>query len=75
MLARKTVKNQITLPKEIADQFPGVEYFEVKMEDHRIILEPLRQARGYEVREKLSTLKISEADITDAVARARKGKK
>jgi bifunctional DNA-binding transcriptional regulator/antitoxin component of YhaV-PrlF toxin-antitoxin module len=75
MLAKKTVKNQITLPKKIADQFPGVEYFDVKTEDQRIILEPLRRARGYEVREKLSTLKISEADITDAVAWARKGKK
>ena len=28
MLAKKTSKNQLTLPKEIADKFPGVDLFE-----------------------------------------------
>jgi hypothetical protein len=30
MLAKKTSKNQITLPKAIADRFPGVDYFDVR---------------------------------------------
>ncbi len=72
MLAKKTVKNQITLPKKIADNFPGIEYFEVQADKDRIILKPLRMDRSDEVREKLKSLKISEKDIADAVAWARK---
>ncbi|MFP5348400.1 MAG: AbrB/MazE/SpoVT family DNA-binding domain-containing protein [Gammaproteobacteria bacterium] len=72
MLAKKTVKNQITLPKKIADLFPNVEYFEVRAEDDRIVLEPLKNDRAGQVREKLARLKISEADVAKAVAWARK---
>ena len=72
MLAKKTVKNQITLPKKIADLFPNVEYFEVRAEDDRIVLEPLKNDRAGQVREKLARLKISEADVANAVAWARK---
>jgi virulence-associated protein VagC len=49
MLAKRTVKNQITLPKAVADRFPGVEYFEVRAEDDRIILEPVKRWRIGEV--------------------------
>lgn len=73
MLAKKTVKNQITLPKKIAALFPNVEYFEVRAEDDRIILEPLKNDRVVQVRDKMARLKISEADIAKAVAWARKG--
>lgn len=73
MLAKKTVKNQITLPKKIAALFPNVEYFEVRAEDDRIILEPLKNDRAAQVRDKMARLKISEADIAKAVAWARKG--
>lgn len=72
MLAKKTVKNQITLPKKIADLFPNVEYFEVHAEDDRIVLEPLKNDKAGQVREKLARLKISEADVAKAVAWARK---
>lgn len=71
-MAKKTVKNQITLPKKIADLFPNVEYFEVRAEDDRIVLEPLKNDRAGQVREKLARLKISEADVANAVAWARK---
>lgn len=74
MLAKKTVKNQITLPKKIADRFPSTEYFDVRTEDDRIILEPLKTNRAAEVREKLARLKLTEADITKAVAWARKAR-
>ena len=40
MFAKRTVKNQITLPKAIVSRFPGVEYFEVTAERDRIILAP-----------------------------------
>jgi bifunctional DNA-binding transcriptional regulator/antitoxin component of YhaV-PrlF toxin-antitoxin module len=75
MLAKKTVKNQITLPKKIADNFPGIDYFEVEADKDRIVLKPLRANRSDEVRQKLKSLKISEKDIASAVAWARKAGK
>lgn len=74
MLAKRTVKNQITLPKAIASQFPGVEYFEVRTENQRIILEPLRRGQAEAVRKKLAALKINDSDIADAIKWARKKK-
>ena len=35
MLAKKTSKNQITLPKEIASKFQGVDYFDIKKDDNK----------------------------------------
>ena len=71
MLAKKTVKNQITLPKRIVQDFPNVEYFDVRREDDRIILEPLKTDRAKQVRAKLAALKITESDIAKAVSWAR----
>ncbi len=56
MLAKMTVKNQITLPKAVATKFPGVEYFDVSSDGASIILRPLRQSRLGEVQEKLERL-------------------
>ncbi|GMQ89812.1 MAG: AbrB/MazE/SpoVT family DNA-binding domain-containing protein [Gammaproteobacteria bacterium] len=75
MLAKKTVKNQITLPKKIVDLFPNVEYFDVRTEDDRIILEPLKPDRADQVRKKLASLKITEDDIARAVSWARRRKR
>jgi len=72
MLAKKTVKNQITLPKKVADQFPDVEYFRVSVDGERIVLEPVRPGRAFEVRERLEQLGITEQDVTDAVSWARR---
>ena len=71
MLAKRTVKNQITLPKAVADRFPGVEYFEVRAEDDRIILEPVKRSRISEVWSKLERVGIGEADVAAAVEWAR----
>lgn len=73
MLAKKTAKNQITLPKTIVRDFPGVDYFDVSEEDGMIILRPVRPNRADEVRRKLTELGISEDDVSDAVEWARKG--
>ena len=35
-------KNQITLPRAVVEQFPGVEYFDVREEEGRIVLRPVR---------------------------------
>lgn len=72
MLAKKTTKNQLTLPKEIVKQFPGVDYFDVRAEEGRIVLEPLRRSRASDVRRKLAELGITESDVADAIEAARK---
>ena len=41
-LAKKTSKNQLTLPKAVVDRFPGVDYFEVSADADRILLKPVR---------------------------------
>lgn len=72
MLAKKTSKNQITLPKAIADLFPDTTYFDVRAEEGRIVLVPLRPGRADEVRTKLEALGIREADVADAIDWARR---
>ncbi len=71
MLAKKTSKNQITLPKSIVKHFPDTEYFDVLEEDGRIVLVPLRPSRADEVRAKLAKLGISKEDVGDAILWAR----
>ena len=74
MLAKKTVKNQITLPKKIVERFPDVEYFDVRVDNGNIILKPVSPNRIDEVRDKLAELGITERDIHDAVNWARGSK-
>lgn len=71
MLAKKTSKNQITLPKAVADMFPDATYFDVSAEDGRIVLVPVRPDRANRVRSKLAALGIEESDVADAIAWAR----
>ena len=68
MLAKKTVKNQLTLPKKIVEKFPGTDYFDVRVENDSIILRPVRPEAVEEVRERLAKLGITEKDIRDAIA-------
>ena len=72
MLAKKTTKNQITLPKKVVDRFTGVEYFEVTTDGTCIILRPLQKSRAEEVRARLAELRIDEEDVKAAVVWARK---
>ena len=72
MLAKKTTKNQITLPKKVVARFTGVEYFDVSTDGACIILRPLRKSRADEVRAKLAQMGIDDEDVTGAVSWARK---
>ena len=72
MLAKKTVKNQLTLPKKIGEKFPATEYFDVRVENDSIVLRLVRPGGIEEVREKLVRLGIKESDIQDAIAWARR---
>jgi hypothetical protein len=67
MLAKLTVKNQLTLPKAVITRFAGVEYFDVSTDGSAITLKPLRPSRLDEVRDKLAQLGITEQDVTDAI--------
>ena len=79
MLAKKTSKNQLTLPKEIIKSFPGTEYFDVSVKDRKIILLPVRITPAdvtlEGIREKSQKLGITEKDVNDAVRWARKNKR
>jgi bifunctional DNA-binding transcriptional regulator/antitoxin component of YhaV-PrlF toxin-antitoxin module len=71
MLAKLTAKNQITLPKRALDELgpqEALSYFEVSVEEGRIILTPTRIGSADAVRRKLAELGITEADVAEAVA-------
>jgi hypothetical protein len=71
MLAKMTVKNQLTLPKAIVTRFRGVEYFDVSTDGSAITLKPLQRSRIEEVWAHLEKLGITEQDVSDAVRWAR----
>jgi len=76
MLAKKTSKNQLTLPKEVVREFPDTEYFDVTVKERKIILMPVKITPAdmtlEGVREKLKKLGITESDVAEAVNWARK---
>jgi hypothetical protein len=78
VLAKKTSKNQLTLPKEIADKFPGVDLFDATVKNNQIVLMPVKitpiTSSLESIREKMAKLGINEKDVTDAVKWARKKK-
>ncbi len=74
MIAKKTVKNQITLPKRVVERFPGAEYFEVTAEEGRIVLRPIALGALASVQRKLAELGLSERDVAKAVRWARRRK-
>ena len=71
MLAKKSSKNQITLPKAIVTSIGDVDYFDVTIRNGRIILEPVRTKQGDEVRSRLESMRIRETDIDAAIEYAR----
>ena len=78
MLAKKTSKNQITLPKAIAESFPDAQYFDVGIQDGKIVLLPVKILPAGSslatVREKMRRLGVSEEEVGKAIEWAR-GKK
>jgi len=80
MLCKRTYKNQVTLPKKVMEEFEGVEYFEARVQDGRIVLEPVKMTAVSETtlekaREKVAALGLTEKDIDDAVSWARRATK
>lgn len=62
----------MTLPKAILSDFEGTEYFDVTGKNGCIVLTPVQITRAGAVRAKLAELGLSEADVADAVASARR---
>jgi hypothetical protein len=75
VLAKLTSKNQLTLPKAIVQEFQNTEYFDVRNENGRIVLTPVRIQDMNAIWRKLDALGINEKDVASAVKRARKGVK
>ncbi len=54
------------------DAFPGTDYFDVRIENGKIVLNPVQPGQAEQVRDRLATLGIAEQDIEYAVSWARK---
>jgi hypothetical protein len=75
-LAKLTSKNQLTLPRDVVREFPGVEYFEVRVRGEEIVLRPVTFAPTGDLIEKvrrhIGALGLTEADVEEAVRWARR---
>ncbi len=75
MLAKKTSKNQITLPKTIVQQIPDVDYFDVSVRGGTVVLRPVLVSAPGErlkvVRAKVRALGLTEKDVEAAIRWAR----
>ena len=74
MLSKLTSKNQLTLPKSVISDFPGIEYFDVVKDKGRIVLTPVKIVQADTVRAKLAELGVTEDDITEAITWTRQSK-
>lgn len=72
MLAKRTSKNQVTLPKAIVQTVGEAEYYDVTVQDGKIVMTPVRLHQADAVRAKLEELGMKQDDVGDAIAWARK---
>ncbi len=72
VLAKRTAKNQITLPKKTVVSVGSPEYFEVTVDDGRLVLTPAALNRAGAVRRKLAEFGTTEGDVDRAVKWARR---
>ncbi|MCS6291003.1 MAG: AbrB/MazE/SpoVT family DNA-binding domain-containing protein [Nitrospira sp.] len=75
MLAKKTSKNQVTLPKKALQEIPETDYFDVTAKGGVLILKTVTMAepgsRLTAVRQKIKELGIEMKDVDRAIAWAR----
>lgn len=65
--------NQLILPEEVALALHGIEYVGIEVKKDRLILAPVSNTAADAVREKLAEMGITEQDVADAIACARRG--
>lgn len=73
MLAKKTSKNQITIPKKVLELIPPAEYFDVSVVDGNVLLRPvqIRHTDLAGIRSKMERLGLDASSVSDAVNWAR----
>ncbi len=74
MLVKITPINQVTSPDEIVSQVEVAKYPDVEVDNPAIVLSPVLTQSVEDVREKLIASGISEKDVADASAWARRPK-
>ncbi|MFU8885326.1 MAG: AbrB/MazE/SpoVT family DNA-binding domain-containing protein [Cyanobacteriota bacterium] len=67
VLAKRTAKNQFTLPKSVVEKVGDTDYSDVACDNGRIVLTPIHPGAAATVRTRLAELGISEADVANAV--------
>ncbi|MCP5226959.1 MAG: AbrB/MazE/SpoVT family DNA-binding domain-containing protein [Thauera sp.] len=72
MLAKRTRKNQITLPKAIVQRVGEADDYDVTVQVGKIVLTPVRLQQADAVRAKVERLGITQDDVDEAIAWARK---
>ena len=72
MLAKITSKNQLTLPKAVVDSVAKTDYFEVEVDNSRIVLTPVRIQQADAIRAELEALGIDAQEVVERLLEARK---
>lgn len=72
MLAKLISANRLMLPEAILAEFPEVECFTAERTKGGILLKPARVSQVRRIQRKLAASGVSEADVADAVAWARR---
>ena len=67
MLAKRTSKNQVTLPKAIVQTAGEADYYDITVQDGKIVLTPVRLQHADAVRAKLEELVASYRELYDAL--------
>jgi antitoxin component of MazEF toxin-antitoxin module len=74
LLIKKTAKNQVTIPKALADQLPLTDHFEAEVENGALVLRPVRVVPLVDidqVRARLKRSRVRPEDVQRAVCWAR----
>lgn len=71
VIVKLTPNSQLTLPKAVTDAVEATSYFDITVEDGRIVLTPVRTSRAGGVRARLADAGLSESDVSDAISWAR----
>jgi len=77
MLAKKTTKNQLTIPKALLDQLPETDYFDATVVRDALVLRPVKVVPVVDidrVRDRLERAAVGEGEVKRAVKWARKRK-
>ncbi len=77
MLAKKTTKNQLTIPRALLDQLPETDYFDATVVSDALVLRPVKVVPMVDierVRDRLEKAGVKTAEVRRAVKWARKKK-